>query len=133
MEKYKTTEGVSSWECGSEYHFKIVRHEDAIATPTLCARSSDAAANAREQEILDAVRRVLPVSDWYVDMAKRCIVPKVTGMCYGAIANPTPTTYSVNYSPTTSCNLYNPFNTGSGGAAGNTNMCPHYFSMCVRR
>lgn len=104
-----------SWDCS--YQFKVIRPEDVGALPgSACNRTVDFFADASQQAALNALRRVLRVEDWFVDVANRCIVPKRTGdYCYGALQGRTIT--------------YAAPNCVNGGST----MCPHFVSVCIRR
>ncbi len=106
----------ASWDCNYNYQFMVVRPEDKAAGRVVCNAVADVFNNATEQAALNAVRRVLRVEDWFVDVANRCIMPKRTGdYCYGNVQG-----RAIMYGQT-SC-----INDG-------TRMCPHVVSVCIRR
>jgi hypothetical protein len=106
----------AQWDCPSVYKFVIVRPEDKAAAKVVCNATVDRFANATEQAMLGALRRVLRVEDWFIDITNRCVMPKRTGdYCYGALGGRT-IQYGLN-----SCT------NGTG------TMCPHYVSVCIRR
>lgn len=95
--------------------------------PKLCPQRLDShadntGANAAKLAI---VRRTLPVSDWYVNIASRCIIPKkyVKGSCYG-IDSGTNQTRSPAYNPMANCN---PAVNGPS-----TGVCGHFLSICTQ-
>lgn len=105
----------ASWECSAGYQFMVVRPEDKAAGRVVCDAGPDLA-TAPQQPGLNAVRRVLRVEDWFVDMNHKCIMPKRTGdYCYGALQ----TGQAVNYTKGVCVN---------GGAT----LCPHFVSVCIR-
>lgn len=118
------------WVCPANMYFKIVLPEHANykdgqgRTVTVCAMNSDP---INPSAALKRVRQSLYAEDWYVDMTRRCIVPKpghtVQGSCYG-INSSTQETHLVNYQnfATTGC--------GFGKPSG---LCPHYASICYRQ
>lgn len=106
-----------TWDCSSTYQFQVVRPEDAVTTSpnyVPCARAADPV-NMPAQ--LQAIRRVLRVEDWYVDLAGRCVVPKNSGdYCYGNnIQNRRIQYGSPNCTNST------------------TTLCPHFVSVCIRQ
>ena len=116
----------NQWDCLSTWQFMIVRPEDLPGTaagpvPKVnCRTQPDAFANATEEAALRAIRRVLRVEDWFVDVTNRCVVPKRTGdYCYGAAARP-PANLPIRY--TTAACIDRP-----------TELCPHFVSVCIRR
>lgn len=98
-------------------------------TNKLCRQAEDTDAlnsgNALLQSYLAIVRRSLPVSDWYVNLTDRCIIPKryTLGSCYG-IDSGTGDTRSPEYNNTAACNPA--INTSGVG------VCGHYFSACIK-
>ena len=104
----------TQWTCPPNLRFKIVRPEDlgfVKADNTLlvsCDRVLDPQTVTGD---LATVRRVLPVEDWYVDMANHCVVPKegVFGKCYGQDLD-------IEY--------------GSGSCGGGV-ACAHFVSVCT--
>ncbi|MBX3020380.1 MAG: hypothetical protein KF799_01785 [Bdellovibrionales bacterium] len=106
----------ASWDCSNSYQFMVVRPEDKFANLVTCNATVDRFANATEEAALNAVRRVLRVEDWFVDVANRCVIPKRTGdYCYGALNGATIT--------------YGSANCVNSGAT----RCPHFVSVCIRR
>jgi hypothetical protein len=103
--------GSSIWDCANR--FMIVRPEDAVGR---CNTGVDRYANATQQKQLEAIRRVLRVEDWFVDMTHLCVVPKRTGdYCYGKNLG----TRTIQYSAVTCVD-------------NGTQACPHYVSVCIR-
>lgn len=118
----KNTTPETMWSCPPEYRYVIIRPEDARANPNLCPLANwtfDNPPTGREKE-LEILRRVVRIEDYYVNMSKRCIVPKDTANnCY-----PTDNesyTFNIQYNGT-SCND-NP-ETG-------VYECPNFVSVCV--
>lgn len=106
----------ANWDCSTNYQFMIIRPEDKAAGTVLCDAVVDRYDNATEQAALNALRRVLRVEDWFVDIKKKCIMPKRTGdYCYGPLSGRT-----VQYGTATCLN-------------GTTTMCPHFVSVCIKR
>src|SRR5690606_13850467 len=105
-----------SWDCSANYQFMVVRPEDKAAGRVNCDPIVDKYNNATEQAALNAIRRVLRVEDWFVDVARKCIMPKRTGdYCYGAVQGRT-----VQYGLASCLNSA-------------TTMCPHFVSVCIKR
>jgi|GEM_PF-1479362 len=106
----------ASWDCAYNYQFMVVRPEDKAAGKVACDATVDRYSNATEQAALNAIRRVLRVEDWFVDVARKCIMPKRTGdYCYGAVQGRT-----IMYGQSSCIN-------------DSTRMCPHIVSVCIRR
>ncbi len=108
----------ASWNCDQTYQFMIVRPEDKSASPAkaTCFTGVDAPTSAAQAQTLAAIRRVLRPEDWYVDLNRRCVVPKTTGdYCYGSTLG----TRSIRYYDT-SC------------TESNSIACPHFVSVCIR-
>lgn len=126
-----------SWTCPDEMQFMIVLpedkdilrgvfNEDGVQTGTevvgtRCATNPDP---VQLSETLKLVRKSLYAEDWYVDLARRCIVPKeertTAGSCYGINSN-TQQTHIINYD-----------NFPAGCGFGHENgLCPHYASICL--
>ncbi len=106
----------ATWDCNSDYQFVIVRPEDVWAGRVICNPTVDRYNDTNQQQMLSAIRRVLRVEDWFVDLNNRCVMPKRTGdYCYGELNNRT-----IQY--------------GSATCVNNTSfMCPHFVSVCIRR
>jgi hypothetical protein len=123
--KSDMSEGIAPWSCNTS--LLIVRDQDSAGR---CTKVQDA--GQADQALMTKLRRVLPASDWYINLAQKCVVPKSSGSCYGSMAAPTTTNYTVAYPPTsgaavTNCNLF------VANATTNTLMCPHYVSLCTRQ
>lgn len=84
---------------------------------------SDNSGTAALQARLALIRKSLPVSDWYVNLTNRCIIPKryTKGSCYG-IDNGTNDTRSPEYNVKVNCD---PAINSSG-----VGVCTHFFSLC---
>ena len=108
----------ANWQCPATYQFLIVRPEDLAVNNSLCNRMPDSAGNAAQQSALAAIRRVLRVEDWFVDVVNNCVVPKNSGdLCYGSTLGGRTIRYRQS-----AC----AFNAGDGTT------CPHFVSVCVR-
>ncbi len=107
---------VSNWDCNTNYQFVVVRPEDKAANRVICNATIDRFADGNQQAALAAIRRVLRVEDWFVDLANHCVIPKRTGdYCYGALNGRT-----IQYGTATCLNS-------------TTTLCPHFVSICIRR
>jgi len=139
--------GTAVWSCPSTLQFRIIFPDDIwiddipVKDPSddnnfepnpgtlsglLCPQRSDShAENAANPELLALVRRSLPVSDWYVNIAHQCIIPKryTKGSCYG-VDQGTNDTRSPNYNITQRCNPA--INTGDA------RVCSHFMSICYK-
>lgn len=108
-----TLSPLPSWTCPATLQLRIVRLEDLGKAGANCVRQSDPQVLTPE---LKLVRNTLRVEDWYVDLARRCMIPKHAGAgCYGPITD-------IKYSMGDAC--------GTDGA-GNSN-CVQYASTCYR-
>ncbi len=106
----------SNWDCGTNYQFIVVRPEDQFAGRVTCLARPDVFSNATQQAALDAVRRVLRVEDWFVDVANHCVMPKRTGdYCYGSTLGARTIQYGLASCLTSA-----------------TTECPHFVSVCIR-
>ncbi len=118
------------WDCPDNMQFMIVLPEDAIYqdansnTIVRCAMDPDPANLTPELEI---IRQSLYAEDFYIDMARRCIVPKPDhtseGSCYGKNTN-TQLTHIINYDS---------FATDGCGFGNANGLCPHFASVCFRQ
>jgi len=111
----------ASWDCGAtpagNHQFMVIRPQDILDGKVICNRGPDRFNNVNEQAALNAIRRVLRVEDWFVDLVNHCVVPKRTlDYCYGNLAS------NVNVS-------YGQANCVNSGAT----RCPHFVSVCIRR
>ncbi len=111
----------NTWSCPTGNQFMIMRPEDVLAArqngQEICRTGPDQIrAGTNDAVELQALRRVLRVEDWFVDMSRHCIVPKRTGdYCYGDQLVGRTISYG-----TSSC---------TNNA---TSVCPHFVSICVR-
>jgi hypothetical protein len=106
----------STFDCLANYQFMIIRPEDKAANRVVCNAFVDKSDNTTEEAALRALRRVLRVEDWYVDVKNHCILPRGTGdYCYGDLQGRT-----IQYGVSTCANTP-------------TTMCPHFVSICIRR
>ncbi len=116
----KNTQAETMWSCPPEYRYVIVRPEDAAASATLCplddwTYDNPPAGREREWEIL---RRVVRIEDYYVNMKKRCIVPKDSANhCYPSES----TGVKIRYNGIT-CN---------DDPENDVFQCPNFVSVCV--
>jgi hypothetical protein len=134
------------WTCPTTMNFMIVLPKDAKATTfirdanglilkdgagnnrthlvTRCAMLSDPINPSPE---LQRIRQSLFAEDWYIDLDRKCIVPKPDhvgeGSCYGINSN-TRLTHTINYDTfdVLGCGFNNP-----------EGLCPHYASVCYRQ
>lgn len=113
-----TEANIRPWDCSNSYTFVIVRPEDVDSAKTACLRSPDPLNPTAEQKpALEAIRRVLRPEDWWVDLGRRCVMPKQSnGVCYGKDTN---STLDIKYD-------------GGDCTAGDLS-CPHYVSVCLRQ
>ena len=108
----------STWNCASTMAFKILRPEDVNAGTIACNLHPDSASSAQLSS-LQAIRRVLRIEDWWVDMDNQCVVPKMTGdQCYNL---------------NTSANQVIDYANKICQANDNVNICPHFVSVCIRQ
>lgn len=116
----KTTKAETMWSCPPEYRYVIIRPEDAKANANLCPLTNwsyDNPPSGRERE-LEVLRRVIRVEDYYVNMSKRCIVPKDSANhCYPSES----TGIDIKYNGT-SCN---------DDPENDIYQCPNFVSVCV--
>lgn len=118
------------WICPSELAFMIVLPSDAeyqdvdSNTITRCSTNQDP---VNQSTHLKIARQSIYAEDFYIDMNRRCVVPKrnnvTTGSCYGVDPN-TNQTYRVNYDT---------FHTDGCGFGNINGLCPHYVSVCYRQ
>lgn len=129
----------SSWSCPTELQLRVVYPTDRNAndpyfvppfsstTRQLCPDVADPTVaggfTATDVANFQIARKSLPVSDWKINWARKCVVPKVytLGSCYGVDTGVTPNvTRSPVYDFTKSCNpAINP-------------ACLHFVSICLR-
>jgi hypothetical protein len=120
------------WSCPAALQYKIVQPSDLYLANSTgsqynCVQGPDpdtSSMDATTLQYYNALRNVLPVGDWYIDMAHHCLVPKTQAAltsCYGdrtGLAN-------VDYT-SGSCTAFNQ----STGAIGT---CAHWVSVCLRQ
>lgn len=121
LQKRSPTEAnIRPWTCDNDNSFLIIRPEDLAQARVVCTKTLDPVAPATEADrlTLQALRRVLRPEDWWIDLSRRCVIPKQSnGNCYGRPS--TTSTTTVKY---------------DGGDCTTTNyMCPHYVSVCLRQ
>ncbi|MGE0528440.1 MAG: hypothetical protein AB7G93_02835 [Bdellovibrionales bacterium] len=110
------TSSSGNWDCSTTYQFMVIRPEDRDAGLVICNSSPDRYNDSTEQAALNAIRRVLRVEDWFVDVTHHCVMPKNSGdYCYGAL-NGKAVQYGVASCSNTS-----------------TTLCPHFVSVCLRK
>ncbi len=114
---------IRNWSCPVENRFMIVRRQDVVAAinagqaPPCQMPSVDDTSSQANYNIIQAVRRVLPVDYYHLDLANRCIVakpPMDNYSCYGSRASNAP---AIAYRGATTCDSGN---------------CPHYLTVCTR-
>lgn len=106
------------WDCSNTYTFIIVRPEDVDGGKTACLRMADPLTpSTADRPALEAIRRVLRPEDWWIDLGRKCVMPKQSnGFCYG---RDTQGKLDIKY---------------DGGDCSTTGLsCPHYVSVCVRQ
>lgn len=113
----------SVWTCPQQLVFRIIRREDAA---TFCpAESYSAALNSAYRANLAVIRNHLPASDWDVNLALGCAVPKGFS-CYpneminGALV---PVDYASN-----GAECFQSHKQGNTA----TNLCAQHISICLR-
>lgn len=107
----------SSWDCSQNYEFMVIRPEDKAANRVACNATVDRPNGSAQVAALNAIRRVLRVEDWFVDLDNHCVIPKRTGdMCYGSTLGARTIQYGI-----ASC------------VDSQTTACPHFVSVCIRR
>ena len=98
--------------------------DDNGNTITRCAMNPDPRELSNE---LRVIRQSLFAEDFFVDMVRRCIVPKrdhvVEGSCYGVNGN-TQETHRINYDT---------FGSNGCGFDNELGVCPHFASICIRQ
>lgn len=119
-----------TWSCPDQLQFKIVLpqdaliyNEEAVVTGTRCGMTPDPVQLSAD---LKAIRQSLPSEDWYVDLTRRCVVPKpertTAGSCYGKNSN-IEQTHIINYDA---------YQNGCGFGT-ERGLCPHFVSICVKQ
>lgn len=119
---------VRNWTCGSSLALIIARPGDAhgcIATDDQSsinlASGNSSTQIANNTKRMEQIRSILPIEDWYVDLSRNCVLPKVAdSSCYGNTAGMT-----VIYNPATACSA-------SDDSASKSAYCAHYVSICTR-
>lgn len=120
------------WTCPASLQYKIVQPSDLYLASSTgsqynCIQGPDPDTSSMDSTTLqyyNAIRNVLPISDWYLDMTNHCVVPKTQAAltsCYGdrtGLAN-------VDYT-SGSCT---PFNQSTGAIG----TCAHWVSVCLRQ
>jgi hypothetical protein len=106
----------ANWDCSQNYEFMIVRPEDKVAGVVYCNAIVDRYNGGTQQAQLAALRRVLRVEDWWIDLDNRCVMPKNSpDFCYGGTLGTRAIQYGI-----ASC------------VDGQTTVCPHFVSVCIR-
>lgn len=110
-----------SWNCPTTLQFRII-HPGDLPNDALCAKVHDPAVPS---DLLKIVRRSLPASDWFVNLAQQCVIPRKSteGSCYG-IDQGLQVRRTPVYGFSAKCN---PAMNASG-----TGVCSHFVSICVR-
>ncbi len=128
----------AQWQCPSELQLRIVYPADkdlddpyfdndpntqSATVVNLCPDAADPT-NPVDLANFQIVRRSLPTSDWKINWARKCVVPKsyVNGSCYGIDRGVTPNvTRTPVYDFTERCDpAINP-------------ACLHFVSICIRQ
>jgi hypothetical protein len=119
------------WTCPVSLQFKIVQLSDVFPTSTgsnfVCNMQPDpqmASLSAADQQTMNAIRNVLPVASWYVDLTNHCVVPKASAALVSCYGDRTGLPY-VDYT-SGACMAFDQ----STQAIGN---CPHWVSVCIRQ
>jgi hypothetical protein len=111
------------WTCPQTMQFRIVRIQDITLAGSDCPLIADG--QNTDQAGLKIVRNSLRVEDWYVNMAKRCIVPKRERLsdsnCYGAGSGTIQNT-KIIYDLSQACSFSN-----------SLNICTNFASVCYRQ
>lgn len=125
---------MSQWSC--PYTFMIVRPQDLGTSYGLgqafCNTSAENPASTDPAYL--AIRSVLRLEDWHVDLTRKCVVPKQSGgVCYGkdnALVN----YYGSLGSAGSNCGADSQGNYTRSVVNGSTYdvMCPHYVTVCIR-
>jgi len=114
-----------SWTCPQTLQLRIIYPDDADnpdpnGQPETCPLVHDPAVPS---SLLKIVRRSLPVSDWWVNLNRQCVVPKryTEGSCYGMDEGQNPdVTNTPVYDIRAACSPeINP-------------VCTHFVSICTR-
>lgn len=135
------------WSCPNDMQFRVLFPDDiwkvgAVKDPAndnnfednpgatslkLCPQRNDAHSDNQgtNAALLAKVRQSLPVSDWYVNMRYKCVIPKrfTKGSCYG-IDSGINDTRSPEYNLKAQCNP-DINSTGVG-------VCSHFLSICYK-
>ena len=133
IDNRRTVSDLRPWDCPDDMQFMIVLSQYAsyqplndegnpIGPPFIrCAMNPDP---INPDNRLQIIRQSLPSEDWYVDMERKCVVPKLTfeGICYG-INSKVQKTYKINYDT---------FEEECGFNSDESRLCPHYVSICFR-
>lgn len=115
----------SLWVCPDTLRYKIVRPGDE--TEANCTRQPDPAAPWSLEFSL--LRNALPVELWYIDVARRCVIPKraLAGSCYGDLAKVAYVQYNL-----TDVNGCDPHSNADTNRL-NSKICAAYVSVCYRK
>jgi hypothetical protein len=122
------SESFNYLNCDPALAFKIIDPRDAATQG--CAMKADNPSTTAETNLLRRARLTLRVEDWYIDLAKKCIVPKKTSNavsgCYGQPekAFNDPSRVLIEYDVTKPC-LPSPSTTANKA-------CPAFASICYR-
>ncbi len=115
----------ANWSCPTNLRFVIVRPVDVDRADVICNANVSASdpnpSDPVQKQRLNMLRRVLPFSDWAVDLQNNCIISKQAGLCYGT--NSTQLNIAYPNTPQSSCNP-----TTSNGYG----TCPHFVSICYK-
>jgi hypothetical protein len=128
-----------TWDCN--YHLKIVRAEDRANSIWVSATRKVAACpvesyadlydpnHPERPAILHALRRLLPASQWDINVTRGCVVPHQADACYQQVSSSAPIVYDEYFFPTTNFNTLQ--FSGCGYGTGQF-QCANYLTMCIR-
>lgn len=119
---------VKTWGCSDEYKFMIVANRDyqldiqdpeKVASQHICPWVTDNEQVSNKQ-ILQRVRKILDPSHglWMINVAKKCIVPKMNSGCYESTAFSENGKIKISYDSPNNC--------------ADDALCPQYLNVCIR-
>jgi len=121
----------TAWSCPTKYQFMVVHPDDvfnadgSLKTQSICAVVYDPPTITDPD--LKIIRNSLPASDWLVNQAQHCVIPRSyqAGSCYGLDAG---LNNQVRRTP-----VYGITNTCNAATNANgTGVCAHFVSVCIR-
>jgi hypothetical protein len=120
------TQAGAQWICPREMEFRIIRLQDltaALAPIVDCPMISDGMNT--DQVGLRIVRNSFRVEDWWINMDKRCMIPKrerqANSNCYGVGTSGLTAGITVQYNLSAPCDF-----------ADTTKICTNFASVCYR-